>query len=118
MIHKLSRLGIGDIFLFCLEIKSQRYSKIKINIDKNIILQYRKDTPNYLDFCMSIIKKFLYDVEIEFLDDNFSKSYSENWYIIQQSIQSEDVIKFYSDLFKKKMKAIIMYYLLKFEILI
>lgn len=101
MVYKLSRLGIGDLFLFCLEIKHQNISSLKIVIDTKTILTYRKNTPNYLDFCKEFLIKFLYDINLEFIENEKEKTYFENWKIIESSINSKKTIDFYSNLYQK-----------------
>jgi hypothetical protein len=102
--YRLDRLGIGDLFLFCLEMKYLKTEKIIININLDTIEFYRKDTPNYLDFCKEIIELFIPEIDVVFEEKHIDNPYFENWSVIDSSIQDKYIIEFFDKIYKKEEK--------------
>lgn len=100
MIYKLSRLGIGDIFLFCLEQKQNDPASLSINIDLSKIKTYRNESSGYLEFVKEILVKFLPNTQINFIENKYDILYTENWKKIYKSITTQNIIEFYQKLFK------------------
>ena len=101
MVYKLSKLGIGDIFLFSLEMKKKNIKDLKINIDLETLSIYRSDTPDYINFVIELIEFLFQDIPVEFVSNAFNLVYEENWPLIHNSLNTPEICEYYKEIFKK-----------------
>lgn len=101
MVYKLSKLGIGDIFLFSLEMRKKNIKDLKINIDLKTLSIYRSNTPNYINFVTELIEFLFQDIPVEFVNNTFNQVYNEDWSVIHNSLNTPEICEYYKNIFKK-----------------